>query len=186
VTHPSPRRQPGFPVTFPRIRGGGGSSPRFQPRSLGLDYAPGALALDPQLPTTLYAAAGGAILTSTDAGATWQSRVNGLPSPPNTCSRSQCAELAISLLAVDPQQSGTVYAGSWGTTTQGENSPDRDKGIFKTTDGGLTWNRASPEFPVIALAVDPARPATIYAGVDQRDYRIAKSTDGGQTWAIAG
>jgi hypothetical protein len=98
----------------------------------------------------------------------------------------QCAELAISVLAVDPQQSGTVYAGSWGTTTQGENGPDRDKGIFKTTDGGLNWKRASTEFPVGALAVDPARPSTIYAGVDRRDYRIARSTDRGKTWAAAG
>ena len=59
-------------------------------------------------------------------------------------------------------------------------------GIFKTTDAGRTWRRTSASFPVTALAVDPARPATIYAGVDQREHRIVKSTDSGGTWAITG
>jgi hypothetical protein len=135
--------------------------------SLGLDYAPGALALDPQLPTTLYAAAGGAILTSTDAGATWQSRVDGLPSPPNTCSRSQCAELAISLLAVDPQQSGTVYAGSWGTE-----QPRPRQGHFQDHGRGPDLEPSQPGIPRHRTR---GRPRT--SGNDLRGSRPTRLSD---------
>ncbi len=61
-------------------------------------------------------------------------------------------------------------------------------GVLKTTNGGFTWDRTIGGFglPVTALAVDPARPATIYAGVAQREYRVARSTDGGLTWVPVG
>jgi photosystem II stability/assembly factor-like uncharacterized protein len=129
---------------------------------------PMVLALDLRRPTTLYAAAGRAVFRSTDAGRNWRSITDGLP-----------AKRDITSLAVDPRGSGIVYAGV-------ASSGSISGGIFKTTNGGRTWSRANSGFPVTTLAVDPARPATIYAAVDRRKYRILKSTDSGQTWAIAG
>jgi photosystem II stability/assembly factor-like uncharacterized protein len=139
---------------------------------------PTTLALDPQVPTTLYLAAGSTVLRSTDAGTSWQSIAGGLP-----------AEREVSSLAVDPRQSGTVYVGLRGYVIPGPGPVAQlqhsVEGIFKTTDGGLTWSKVSSA-AAATIAVDPARPATIYAGVDQPGHRIIKSTDGGLTWASAG
>ena len=129
---------------------------------------PEILALDPRRPTTLYAAAGKAVLTSTDAGSSWQPITDGLP-----------AKRQVTSLVVDPRQRGTVYLGLWSRSTA--------KGIFKTTNGGRTWNQAGARVPVTALAVDPAHPATIYAGVgDNPQPRILRSTNSGQSWATVG
>ncbi len=70
-------------------------------------------------------------------------------------------------------------------------------GIWKTTNGGLTWE---PIFDgqrigsIGALAVSPADPNIIYAGTGEPDFRsdltygdgVYKSSDGGKTWANIG
>ncbi len=120
-----------------------------------------ALAVDPQQPTTLYAAIDRAVFTSTDAGVSWQPITDGLPQGVATA------------LAVDPQHSGTVYAAL--------QTGNRTGGIYATTDGGHTWSSAFSGVAIYALAVDPARPATIYAA----GSRLLRSTDDGHTWVIA-
>lgn len=75
-------------------------------------------------------------------------------------------------LAIDPANRNTIYAGT-------------DNGIFKTTDGGNSWqltgtgggNATQPS--VAALAIDSAAPATLYAATANG---ILKSTDGGNTY----
>lgn len=55
--------------------------------------------------------------------------------------------------------------------------------IYKTRDGGKTWNNLSKGMShsrVIAMAVDPAYPATVYAGT--KGDAVYKSYDGGQRW----
>ena len=92
------------------------------------------------------------LMKTTNAGETWQPIAKGLPigDPHGNC---HCVlRGGIRALAVDPRRSGTVYA----ALTQG--------GIYKTTNGGHTWTRASARCCYdAAVAVDPARPATIYA-----------------------
>jgi len=56
--------------------------------------------------------------------------------------------------------------------------------IYKTRDGGQTWTNLSKGMShsrVISMAVDPAYPATIYAGT--KGDAVYKSHDGGQRWA---
>jgi photosystem II stability/assembly factor-like uncharacterized protein len=56
--------------------------------------------------------------------------------------------------------------------------------IYKTRDGGQTWSnlsRGMSHSRVIAMAVDPAYPATVYAGT--KGDAVYKSHDGGQRWA---
>lgn len=56
--------------------------------------------------------------------------------------------------------------------------------IYKTRDGGRTWANLSQGMSysrVIAMAVDPAYPATVYAGT--KGDAVYKSHDGGQRWA---
>jgi photosystem II stability/assembly factor-like uncharacterized protein len=82
----------------------------------------------------------------------------------------------VKALAVDPHRSGTVFA----ALTQG--------GIYKTTNGGHTWSRTIGKPPLMfqTVAVDPARPATIYAagqGETGDGPHILRSTNRGHTWA---
>ncbi len=120
------------------------------------------LVIDPSTPSTLYAVGLSALSRSTDAGAHW-TPITTLPST------------SFDVLAVDPQNSNTLYLGG--------------DGISKSTDGGATWKSVGPTWrgqlfnPAIirTLAVDPASPATVYAGTDGSG--IVKSTDGGVTWA---
>jgi len=80
-------------------------------------------------------------------------------------------------LAVDPTTPGTVYAG----TQYG--------GVFKSTDGALSWQAISTgltDMDVSTLAIDPIVPSTLYAGTSSEDngrgQGVFKSTDGGTTW----
>ncbi|MGH7228691.1 MAG: WD40/YVTN/BNR-like repeat-containing protein [Nitrospiraceae bacterium] len=55
--------------------------------------------------------------------------------------------------------------------------------IFKTRDGGETWENLSKGMThsrVISLAIDPAYPSTVYAGT--KGDAVFKSYDGGQRW----
>lgn len=53
--------------------------------------------------------------------------------------------------------------------------------IFKTTNGGENWTVVGVvEIAVLALAIDPNNPATLYAG--GQDRKIYKSTDSGANW----
>lgn len=56
--------------------------------------------------------------------------------------------------------------------------------IYKTRDGGQAWTNLSQGMShsrVIAMAIDPAYPATVYAGT--KGDAVYKSHDGGQRWA---
>ena len=73
-------------------------------------------------------------------------------------------------LAVDPVRPQVLYTGSFG------------RGVFKTTDGGKLWsaiNDGLENLYVRTLIIDPAQPATLYAGTDEG---LFKSTNGGQQW----
>ena len=77
----------------------------------------------------------------------------------------------------------------WGTSG--------DRGVFKTTDGGKSWQRVlyvDEKTGCSALEIDPSDPDVLYAGMYQRLRRpwrfdsggpnggVFKSTDGGRTW----
>jgi photosystem II stability/assembly factor-like uncharacterized protein len=136
----------------------------------------GTLAVDPQDPTTVYASIGHTLVRTTDAGATWQPIMQDLP------------QQGVTALTVDPQRSGTVYAGLF--PTYKNRAITAPGGIYKTTNAGDTWTRAFSTRSLSGtpggLAVDPARPTTIYAAIDGYPARIARSTDAGRTWTIAG
>ena len=73
-------------------------------------------------------------------------------------------------LAADPKNNAIVYTGT-------------SRGVFKTTDGGLTWKITAglPNDAVNGLAVDATNPATVYAATNQGLYQ---SLDGGGTWKM--
>ena len=77
-------------------------------------------------------------------------------------------------LAIDPSNPATVYAGAGYFGAGGD-------GVFKSTDGGLTWGRANiglPSITVRALVIDPHNTMILYAGGEG----VFRSTDAAATW----
>ena len=146
------------------------------------------MAMDPVNPDTLYLGETEdedgiyALLKSTDGGASWSSiwdDTNGLESGLNT-------------LAIDPFTPTTLYAGVGDSGNYGE-SGSAASGVFKSTDGGASWNVTTlKDTAVTVLTIDPTKASTLYA-VSQGIYSeptgfrgLFKSTDGGASWVTIG
>ncbi|MGE3819137.1 MAG: glycosyl hydrolase [Isosphaeraceae bacterium] len=99
----------------------------------------------------------------------------------------------IAKVLVDPRNSQVVYVAAQGPLW----GPGGDRGLYKTTDGGKTWNASltiSENTGVTDVAFDPRNPDVLYAAAYQRrrhvwtlidggpESGIHKSTDAGKTW----
>ncbi|MCU1284760.1 MAG: sialidase [Acidobacteriales bacterium] len=151
----------------------------------------GAVTIDPSIPKTIWVGTGESwtrnsvsvgtgIYKSTDAGENWEKM--GLPDSER-----------ISRVLVDPDHSDTVYACATGHLW----NANSERGVFKTTDGGKTWNKVlfvNDDTGCGMIAMDPQEPNVLYAGMWQfrrKAYTFSsggpgsglfKSTDGGTTW----
>ena len=126
-----------------------------------------ALAIDPANPATLYAGTSGWVFKSTDGGGNWSPSNIGLTA---TSDNALDALVNINALAIDPVNTATLYAGTYG-------------GVFKSTDGGVSWNPANTGLTVksvLILTISPADPSTLYAGTPNG---VFKSADGGGSWS---
>ena len=123
---------------------------------------------------------GDGIYRSLDAGKTWQNM--GLRDSKH-----------IGRVVIDSSNSNIVYVAVLGHLW----GPNKERGVFKTTDGGKTWNNVlfiNEDTGVIDLAMDPASPMTLYAAAYQRrrtpwgfngggpSSALYKTVDGGATW----
>lgn len=99
----------------------------------------------------------------------------------------------IAKVVVHPEDSQTVFVAAQGPLW----SSGGDRGLYKTTDGGETWENIlmiSEDTGVTDLVLDPRNPDIMYAASYQRrrhvwtlidggpESAIHKSTDGGRTW----
>ena len=99
----------------------------------------------------------------------------------------------IGMIRIDPRDSDVVYVAAQGPLWRSGG----DRGLYKTTDGGKTWNQIlviSDDTGVSEVHLDPRDPDTLYAVAYQRRRRpwtlidggpesgLHKSTDGGATW----
>jgi photosystem II stability/assembly factor-like uncharacterized protein len=128
------------------------------------------LAIDAQNPSTVYAVASGGIFKTTDGGKSWRQVYFATA---NDGGAAYPATVPATVLAIDPQNPTTVYAG----TNQG--------GVVKSEDGGTNWtmvNSGLTGLRVYILAVDPQNPRTLYAGTAGTNLGLFKSTDGGESW----
>jgi photosystem II stability/assembly factor-like uncharacterized protein len=153
-----------FPGGVFRTTDGGLAGPRsWTPVNSGLQFDSDsgvvALAIDPSMPSTLYAGTSLGVFKTVDAGGVWNAIITGLTST------------RIRALAIDPSHSATLYAGT------------SDGGVFKSTNGGQSWiaiNAGLTTGRVSVLAVDPTDPATVYAGTPGSG--VFKSTNAGGSW----
>ncbi len=124
--------------------------------------------------------AGTGMYRSADGGKTWEQR--GL---------SESHHIARILL--HPTDPNTLWVAVLGHLY----SPNAERGVFKTTDGGKTWQKTlfvNENSGSIDLTLDPNDPNTLYAATWERSRRawdfegagegsgIWKSTDGGNSW----
>ena len=96
-------------------------------------------------------------------------------------------------LSMDPNNPRILYAAIWETirTPWSLVSGGPYSGIFKTTDGGDTWEEITnnPGLPEglkgrIGVAVSPANPDRVWATVEANDSGLFRSDDGGDTWEL--
>ena len=124
--------------------------------------------------------AGIGLLKSTDKGKTWQNM--GLKDSHH-----------ISKILINPANSDEVVVSAVGHLY----SANEERGVYKTLDGGKTWNKAlfvNEESGIIEMDRDPNNFDLIYASSWEKDRKawnftgsgegsaIYKSTDGGDTW----
>jgi photosystem II stability/assembly factor-like uncharacterized protein len=151
----------------------------------------GSLALDPSDPNIVWAgtgesfvrshiSVGSGIYKSADAGKTWTKM--GLEKTGR-----------IANIVVDPHSPDTVLACAMGHAY----GPQPERGVFRTTDGGKTWQRTlfvDENAGCGDLAIDPNNPHILFAGMWQIEIHtwgrtsggpgsgLFKSSDGGATW----
>ncbi len=123
---------------------------------------------------------GNGVYKSTDSGETWTNM--GLPDTHD-----------IPKMVIDPKNDDVVYVAAlghlWGS--------NKERGIYKTSDGGKTWQQVfsiDENTGAIDVVVDPSTPSTVYAAMwARRRYPwgftnggatggIFKSIDAGKTW----
>jgi len=155
--------QPGAGAsTLYRIDSSGTGSQKLYPPGLS---AVSSIAADPENPQIIYATQTNTIWQSVDGGQTFSL----LATLPTTTVRS---------VAVDRSDSNTIYAATV------------PKGVFKSTDGGLTWtasnNGIRPEsngnIAVTRIVADPVTPHVLFAAAITG---LMRSTDGGASWAVS-
>ena len=158
----------------------------------------GALALDPKNSKNVWAGTGepwvrnsvsigDGIYKSTDGGETWNNV--GLPKSER-----------ISQIIVSPKSSDTVFAAVPGALW----SDSADRGLYKTTDGGKSWNQilkgSNLSTGASTIALDPTNPDILFAGLwdfrrqgwtyrsggatpnDPSGSGLFRTSDGGKTW----
>jgi photosystem II stability/assembly factor-like uncharacterized protein len=154
-------------------------------------YSIGCVTMDPNNPDVVWVGTGennsqrsvsfgDGVYKSLDGGATWTNM--GLEESEH-----------IGMIAVDPRDSDVVWVAAQGPLWR----DGGDRGLYKTTDGGETWEKVleiSPMTGVNEVLLDPRDPDVVYASAYQRRRRVwtlinggpesglHKSTDGGETW----
>ena len=140
------------------------------------------IVLDPRNPEVVYVAAQGPLYTSggergvfktEDGGKSWK---HVLAAP----NRSGAVELLM-----DPSNSGILYAALWEKDRKSNDflESGANSGIYKSVDGGVTWNRLAGGFPNgdgigrIGLAMSRQNSAKLYAFVDNQTARPDSEKD---------
>jgi photosystem II stability/assembly factor-like uncharacterized protein len=173
---------------FKTTDGGASWNPIFDGQPV---HSIGDIAAAPSDPSTVWAGTGEAcirshisvgegIFKSTDAGKTW-SRV-GLEQTGR-----------IGKIVIHPSNPDMVMACALGHAY----GPQQERGVFRTTDGGKTWERVlfvDENTGCSSLAMDPSNPRKLFAGMWQFDIKtwgresggpgsgLFATSDGGTTW----
>jgi photosystem II stability/assembly factor-like uncharacterized protein len=131
------------------------------------------------------------VFRTTDGGKTWEKTLF-------VDENTGCSDLTM-----DPNNSRIMFAGMWQLVihTWGRTSGGPGSGLFKSTDGGVTWQRLEghglPHSPIgrIAVRVAPSDSNRVYAEIETGDGvpmdgqptqrgQLWRSDDGGENWEV--
>ena len=154
-------------------------------------YSIGCVTIDPHDPNVVWVGTGennsqrsvsygDGVYKSLDGGSTWKNM--GLKESEH-----------IGNIVVDPRDANVVWVAAQGPLWRSGG----DRGLYRTTDGGATWERVlhiSDDTGIAEVRLHPEDPDTILASAYQRrrhtwtlinggpESGLHKSTDGGKTW----
>ncbi|MEP6590682.1 MAG: glycosyl hydrolase [Gemmatimonadota bacterium] len=154
-------------------------------------FSIGAVVVDPKHPTTVWVGTGennsqrsvgygDGVYRSNDAGKSWKRM--GLEKSEH-----------IARVVIDPRNSDVVYVAAQGPLW----ADGGDRGLYKTTDGGKSWNSVVPvseRTGVTDVVMDPRNPDILLAATWQRrrhfytlinggpESALYRSTDAGKSW----
>ncbi|MBT8267752.1 MAG: glycosyl hydrolase, partial [Bacteroidia bacterium] len=154
-------------------------------------YSIGCITIDPNNPHTIWVgtgenvggrhvAFGDGIFVSHDDGKSWKNM--GLKNSEH-----------LSVILVHPEDPNVIWVASQGPLW----SKGGERGIYKSTDGGNSWNRTLGDDEWVGatdIVMDPDNPNILYAATWQRQRTVAaylgggpgsgihKSRDGGESW----
>lgn len=136
-------------------------------------YASYYLALDPRAPEALWWTGRTGIHHSSDGGLTWELQPVEIPVLVFEFIEFYDAE-------VDPGDPDVIYVA--GAHLAGFSTFYSDPRLYRSADGGVTWERRDVGLPsaggILDMAVDPVDPSTLYAVVGQ----LYRSNDAGLSW----
>ena len=123
-------------------------------------------------------AASGGVWKSTDGATTFKPKFDKQP------------VASIGAITIDPNDSNTVWVGTGEAWTR--NSVSIGDGIYRSTDGGETWNNMglAQSERIVKIAVRPGNSSLVLACVtgklwsDSTDRGVYRSSDGGKSWAL--
>jgi photosystem II stability/assembly factor-like uncharacterized protein len=137
------------------------------------------IAVDPNIPSTIYAAgAQGGVWKTVNGGTSWVPLTD-----------SQCS-LAMGSIAIDPKNTSIIYAGTGELNNSGDSY--YGCGILRSTDGGSTWQqqgataflRSSGGVRISKVIIDNATAGTTGATVvlAATSGSLYRSVDSGNNW----
>ena len=145
--------------------------------------------IHPRNPDLVYAAVLGhlfgpneerGVYRSKDGGATWEKVL------------FVSDEVGAADLIMDPTNPRILYASTWRIrrTPYSLESGGEGSGLWKSTDGGDTWEEVTGKdnglprglLGIIGVTISPANPDRVWAIVEAQDGGVFRSDDGGETW----
>ncbi len=120
------------------------------------------------------------VFKSSDGGQTWTNVLAGMKD-------TGCSDLFM-----DPNDPNTLYAAFWQVrrTAYSFSSGGPNSALYKTTDGGKTWDKIHNGFPSgdlgrIAIAVAPSDPSILYTVIESKEKKgLYRSEDAGKSWTF--
>lgn len=135
--------------------------------------------VDETKPGTMYVAFGsGNLWKTTDNGISWKPIFNDTPS------------IGIGDIAIAPSDKDIIYVGTGESLKKGRNFTMPGTGIYKSIDGGETWNHLglNDSWHIGEISINPSNPNIVFVSVmghfwsKNNNRGVYRTTDGGKSW----
>ena len=121
------------------------------------------------------------VFRSTDGGMTWENILY-------VSDKSGAMDLVM-----DPSNARVLYASMWEfyRSPYEMSSGGEDSGLYKSTDGGNTWDELTNQdnglpggtIGIIGVTISPVNPDRVWAIIEHEEGGVYRSDDGGESWS---